>query len=156
MRVKIRKLMYRFTAVFVLYLGYINTFSKAMVKFYKFCFWAYLVSLLVLVAFNIYGSAAAGYAGDGLGVDPITITFLAIALVTIVLSIIIMLPRINIDIKHKIHYLISVLIFIILCFDAYWLYNEIADQDYTPFFGFFIFFVFASAVSFYALVKKII
>lgn len=127
-----------------------------MVKFYKFCFYAYLVSLLVLVAFNVFGSAAAGYAGDSVGLDPVTIVFLVIATVTIVLSIIIMLPRINIDIKHKIHYIISVLIFIILCFDVYWLYNEIADQDFSPFFAFFIFFVFASAVSFYALVKKII
>lgn len=127
-----------------------------MVKFYKFCFYAYLVSLLVLVAFNVYGDIAAGYAGDSAGLDPMTYVFIGIAAVTIVLSIIIMLPRINIDIKHKIHYLISVLIFIILCFDAYWLYNEIVDQDYSLFFGFVIFFVFASAVSFYALVKKII
>lgn len=127
-----------------------------MVKFYKFCFYAYLVSLLVLAAFNFWGDAAAGYAGASAGLDPVTVAFVVIATITIALSIIIMLPGINIDVKHKIHYIISVLIFIILCFDAYWLYNEIIDQDYSLFFGFFIFFVFASAISFYALVKKII
>lgn len=123
-------------------------------KIYKFSFWAYLASLLVLVWFNLLGSPAAGYAGEDAGLDPMTIAFLTIAASTIILSIIILLPSLSLRVKHTIHYIISVLIFIILLFDAWWLYNEISDQDYTPFFGFFIFFVFVSAISFYALVKK--
>lgn len=130
--------------------------KREMVKFYKFCFWAYMVSLLVLVYFNFFGDAAAGYAGDSVGLDPMAYVFLAVAVPTIALSLIITYAPLSLRVKHNIHYIISVLIFIIVCFDAWWLYNEIADQDYSLFFGFFIFFVFVSALSFYALVKKII
>jgi len=115
-----------------------------------------MVSLLVLVVFNFFGDSAAGYAGESAGLDLMTIVFLIVATATIALSLIITYAPLPLRIKHNIHYIISVLIFIIVCFDVYWLYNEIADQDYTLFFGFFIFFVFVSALSFYALVKKII
>lgn len=125
-----------------------------MRKFYRICFFVYKVALVLLLIFAYLGSPTIGFAGEDTGLDPLALAFIICGAVLIVLGLILQFVHLPLRLKHVLRYIATILIFVTVLYDAYWMYDSISVDDYSLIFVFLVVYTILAAISFYAVFTK--
>ncbi len=125
-----------------------------MLTFYKTCFFAYKVALIALMVFTYFGSATFDLGGADAGLDALSLSFLIMGVVLIGLGLVLQFVHLPVLIKHLLSYIVTLLIFITVLVDVYYIYDSITVDDYTLPFFFLVLFTLLAGISFYAVITK--